>query len=262
VRWPLTYPAHPVHGFVLSDRFHELIGSLLELDERAAYPAAALRVAREAFLEQPEQPEGWPLDGIARGQPAAPEASAGLRDHLYSRAMRDLAAEWRVQFAALRYQGLDTVGHYNQRYTEPREFGDVSEDERRRRLQIIDRYYGYIDTEIGEALSALTRGDLLFVVSGFGMERPNAVKQFMGRLLGNPMSGTHERAPDGFLLAYGTDVEPGRHLRGSIVDVAPTVLYFLGLPVGRDMDGYARADLFRATFTAGRPIAFIPTHNR
>ena len=33
------------------------------------------------------------------------------------------------------------------------------------------------------------------------------------------MSGTHERAPDGFLLAYGTTVEPGRHQRGSIVDV-------------------------------------------
>ena len=65
------------------------------------------------------------------------------------------------------------------------------------------------------------------------------------------MNGTHERAPDGFLLAYGTVVEPGRHLRGSIVDVTPTVLDFLGLPVGRDTDGYARADLFKSTFTTG-----------
>jgi hypothetical protein len=76
------------------------------------------------------------------------------------------------------------------------------------------------------------------------------------------MSGTHERAPDGFLLAYGTVVEPGRHQRGAIVDLTPTVLYFLGLPVGRDMDGYARLDLFKKTFTTGRPMAFVPTHNR
>jgi hypothetical protein len=81
-------------------------------------------------------------------------------------------------------------------------------------------------------------------------------------VIGDPMSGTHERAPDGFLLAYGTHVQPGRRQRGSIVDVAPTVLYYLGLPVGRDMDGYARADLFRSTFTAGRPVAFVPSHNR
>jgi hypothetical protein len=46
------------------------------------------------------------------------------------------------------------------------------------------------------------------------------------------------------------------------VDVAPSVLYFLGLPVGRDMDGFARTDLFTQEFTADRPIAFIATHAR
>jgi predicted AlkP superfamily phosphohydrolase/phosphomutase len=138
----------------------------------------------------------------------------------------------------------------------------VSDDERRRRLQVIDRYYGYIDGEIGEAMAGLLPGDLLLVVSGFGMEPPNAVKRVIARVLGDPMSGTHERAPDGFLLAYGTTVEPGRHQRGSIVDLTPTVLYFLGLPVGRDMDGFARPDLFKSTFTTGRPIAFVPTHSR
>jgi hypothetical protein len=42
----------------------------------------------------------------------------------------------------------------------------------------------------------------------------------------------------------------------------PTVLYFLGLPVGRDMDGYARTDLFVPSFTSDRPITFIPTYDR
>jgi hypothetical protein len=254
VRWPLTYPAQALNGFILTDRFHDLLGSMLELDETAVYPAAALSIAREAFLQQQDLSEG-PLDG-AQG------ATARSRDGFYSAAMTRLREQWPVQFAALRYQGLDTVGHYYMRYTQPRELGDVSEDERRRRLQIIDRYYAYIDAEIGKALTSLAPNDLLLVVSGFGMQRPNVIKHLAGRVLGDPMSGTHEGAPDGFLLAYGTAVEPGRRQRGSIVDVTPTVLYFLGLPVGRDMDGYARPDLFRATFTAGRPIAFVPTHNR
>jgi hypothetical protein len=76
------------------------------------------------------------------------------------------------------------------------------------------------------------------------------------------LSGTHEGAPDGFLLAYGTTVGPGRYQRGSIVDVTPTILYFFGLPVGRDMDGYARADIFTRAFTTERPITFIPSHGR
>jgi hypothetical protein len=93
------------------------------------------------------------------------------------------------------------------------------------------------------------------------MQRVHPAKALLARLLGDPrMRGTHERAPDGFLVAYGSDVQPGRLPRGSVVDVTPTILYFLGLPVGRDMDGFARTDLFTTAFTAERPIAFIATH--
>jgi len=75
-------------------------------------------------------------------------------------------------------------------------------------------------------------------------------------------TSTHEPAPDGFLLAYGTAVAPGRKARASLADVVPTLLYYLGLPVGRDMDGYARTDIFRREFTIERPITFIPTYDR
>ena len=46
------------------------------------------------------------------------------------------------------------------------------------------------------------------------------------------------------------------------MDVVPTVLYFLCLPIGRDMDGYARTDLFQRRFTDEKPITFIPTYDR
>jgi predicted AlkP superfamily phosphohydrolase/phosphomutase len=260
VRWPLTYPVQPVRGFMLSDRFHELIGSFFELDDRAAFPPEAMPVVQRASAEFGSAAAG-PTAADRLGA-ATPEGSAANRDRFYSRAMRDLRESWPVQFVALRYQGLDTVGHHNLRYTQPRELGDVSEDERRERLQVVDRYYAFIDDEIGDAMGALEPGDLLLVVSGFGMQSPTIAKHLLARVLGDPMSGTHERAPDGFLLAFGSTVEPGRRQRGSIVDVTPTVLYYLGLPVGRDMDGYARADLFRASFAAARPIAFVPSHNR
>ena len=87
------------------------------------------------------------------------------------------------------------------------------------------------------------------------------LKRLAARILRDPdVTGTHEDAPDGFLLAYGTTIAPGRKPRGSIVDVTPTILYFLSVPIGRDMEGYARADLFLPSFTADRPITFIPSH--
>ena len=207
VRWPLTSPAQPLVGFVLTDRFHELVGSLRELDDSAGYPEEVLPIARRAYAEA-TLPDGAAVPVAARNATATPEASAGQRDRFYSLAMRELEATWPVRFSALRFQALDTVGHYNLRYTQPRDVTG-NEDDRRRRLQVVDRYYGDIDDEIGRQIGALVPGDLLLVVSGFGMESPSALKRLLARVLRDPMSGTHERAPDGFLLALRHDGRAG-----------------------------------------------------
>lgn len=261
VRWPLTYPAESVNGFIVSDRFHQLVGSIAEFD-RAASPPEILPVLQSAFSDP--DPGALAPSAIGGLPPAdVPEGSAMRRDRLYSSAMRDLSARMDPRFTALRYDGLDTVGHYYLSATQPRTFGDVPDEERRRLLQVIDGYYAFIDGELDGAAARMRPDDLLVVVSGFGMQPLDEVKRTIARLLGDPdFSGTHERAPDGFMLAYGTSVQPGRRPRGSVVDVAPTLLYFLGLPIARDMDGFARADLFTRAYTAERPIVFIPSYSR
>jgi predicted AlkP superfamily phosphohydrolase/phosphomutase len=260
VRWPLTYPAPRIPGFVVSDRFHELLGSMYEFDERVVSPPESLPAVRNAFAVATLEPGGT-MPGFD-GAGTSADATTLVKDRSYSRALTDLATPSPPRFAALRYLGIDAVGH---RYTgdvRPGVFGG-SDAARRRAEQALDRYYGFVDAEIGSLLSTLGGDDLLLVTSAFGMQRLNLVKRLAARVLGGEdLTGTHERAPDGFLLAYGSSVQPGRQQRGSIVDVTPTILYFLGLPVGRDMDGYARSDLFRRDFTAGRPIGYVPTYNR
>ncbi len=259
-RWPLTYPAEDVNGFIVSDRFHQLVRSIAEFD-RAASPREILADLEQTFAEPAPEMDLQPAFS-ERVAPGSPEASALQRDRLYSRAMGDLSARMPARLTARRYDGLDIVGHHYLRYTQPRTFRDVPEEERRRFALVFDRYYAFIDSELSAVLDTLSDGDLLLIVSGFGMQPVNPVKETIGRLLGDDdFSGTHERAPDGFLIAYGTTTEPGRRPRGSIVDVTPTVLYFLGLPVARDMDGFARADLFTRGFTDERPIVFIPSYS-
>ena len=258
VRWPLTYPAQPVVGFVLADRFHELIGSMFEFDHQGAYPPEVVAVAREPFSNE-LTPATRLTDDTAAD---AVDTRAAVRDGSYSSAMRLLRERWNPQVLALRYQALDPVGHRYWTAAQPRS-GEWSETDRRRGAQILERAYLAADAEVGTAIQSLAPEDLLLVVSGFGMQRLNPIKRVLDRAIGEgSMTGTHERAPDGFLLAYGAAVARGKHQRGSIVDVTPTVLYYLGLPVGRDMDGFARSDLFTPAFTAERPIAFIPTYNR
>ena len=258
VRWPLTHPAPPTRGFVISDRLHQATMSLTEFD-RAAQPfdvlkrVHALSVAGVPATEAGELPADF--------SPGGPETAAMERDLFYGTVARALRFEKDPRFFALRYTGLDTVGHYYLRYVGPAAARDLPDAERRRRAQVVESYYAFIDNEIGIVLDSMAQSDLLLVVSSFGMEPLNPVKRVVAGVMGDPaFSGTHERAPDGFLLAFGEAVAPGRPQRGSIVDVTPTILYFFGLPVARDMDGFARSDLFTREFTAERPVTFISSY--
>jgi predicted AlkP superfamily phosphohydrolase/phosphomutase len=261
VRWPLTHPAQPSAGFMVSDRLHEVTGSIAEYD-RAAYPSSALAEIQpfgDTALDR--APEGVYDAGFTAGQP---EQTALQRDLLYARVARALLAERDARLFALRYTGLDSVGHYYFRYAQATPPRGVPEEQRRRFEGVVDRYYAVIDAEIGRALDAMAPmapGDLFLVVSGFGMDPVGPAKRLLARVIGDAdFSGTHDRAPDGFLIAYGAAVQPGRPQRGSIVDVTPTLLYFFGLPVARDMDGYARADLFTPEFSAERPVSSVPSY--
>jgi predicted AlkP superfamily phosphohydrolase/phosphomutase len=258
VGWPLTHPAQSIAGFMVSDRLHEAARSITEFD-RAAQPQDALRTV-QAIASHPV--DGGDDPAIHAGfETHTPEALAFERDLFYARVARALNFERNPRLLALRYEGLDTVGHYYLRYVQPGGGRDVPEEVRRRYGSVFDSYYTFVDAEIGIALNALRAGDLLLVVSGFGMQPLNPLKSLFARVLQDPdYTGTHERAPDGFMLAFGTAVQPGRPQRGSIADVTPTLLYFFGLPVARDMDGFARSDLFTRDFTAERPVTFIPTY--
>ena len=252
VRWPVTYPAQPVLGFLVADRFHDAVGSMFEFDNRQRSHPKSCPSRGNRFRPPPRR---W-------SQPTTSTNRARCGIVSYSLTMQSLSARWTPQFTALRHQALDLAGHHHWSAAQPRSGGESDEQERRRSAQILERAYLAVDAEVGVAIQSLAPGDLLLVIGGFGMQRLHPLKRILGRVTGDSITGTHERAPDGFLLAYGTAVQPGRRQRGAIVDVTPTVLYYLGLPVGRDMDGFARSDLFTRAFTAERPIAFIPTHNR
>ena len=259
VRWPLTWPAQPLQGALISDEFHRASEIALALDEPGlTYPTGlASRLAGVGRPTVNSSPQALEPEHEAAG--TTPLAL----DRFYITLADAIAAETPARFTALRLQGLDIVGHYFLRYAMPQAFGDVSEEERGRYGRVFEQYYAYVDAELGRLLDRLEPGDLLLVVSPFGLEPLSLPKRLLERTLGDPnISGTHERAPDGFLLAFGSDVKPGRYPRGSVVDVAPTLLYYYGLPIGRDMDGFARTDIFTTAFSAERPIAYIPTYER
>ena len=233
---------------------------------------------RISCLDRSRPPD---VDGGAPSPKAHKQADAVLGesgpadDHLTALArdalLRDSAAEESAgterdesppQVFHLRLDGLNKVQAYFYMFRFPEEYGDIPQDRIERYGPVIERYYDYYDGLIGKFLTGLKEDEILVVYSPFGIEPLPLWKRFVDRLLGDPdVSAYHELAPDGVVFFYGKGVRKAKleePLR--IVDITPTLLYFLGLPVGRDMDGIVRSTVFGDDFIAENPIIYISSY--
>jgi hypothetical protein len=262
VNWPLTYPSRAPTGYIVSDRFDEAAASPLRLaDASAGDPTTAVDVARETFDAWQAKPWYEVLTTFTRDEVEPVDVNRARWDRAYADTAAELEEQFAPRFTAVRYEGLETFGLTYLRQAQPELFGDPRWTLPVR--PVLDRYYGYLDGEVGKAIRALAPGDLLLVVSGFGMEPNPLSKRLLARLQGERvLTGTHDSGPDGFLLAYGTNVATGQFPRGSVVDFAPTVLYYMGVPVGRDMDGFARTDLFLPTYGLEHRVKYVASHEK
>jgi len=90
-----------------------------------------------------------------------------------------------------------------------------------------------------------------------GEVRPSSEFVFIS----NRVSGEH--TDTAMLLIRGRRVLPGRQLsRGSVLDVAPTVLYLLGIPLARDLDGRLLEEAIDPSVLQQSPVTYIETYGR
>jgi predicted AlkP superfamily phosphohydrolase/phosphomutase len=267
VRFWGTHPPEHIKGFMLSHYFHllrktggadtlyppDLLG---EVQARAVAPedVDATMIGEFIDLSVTERPGvPWRRDLVERA--LAPDLT-------YQRAGHVLRAAYDPPFFATYFYGLDSVGHTFTRFADPERFGDVRPEERRRYGNVVDRYTAYIARSIGELVQGLRPGEILLVVSGYGMRPIPQWRRAFEALAGDPsMSATHADAPDGLLLAVGDGVRAGSALRrASVLDVAPTILYLMGLPVARDMEGRVLTEMLDEQFARAHPVTFIPSY--
>jgi predicted AlkP superfamily phosphohydrolase/phosphomutase len=265
-----THPAEHVQGFMLSNYFHllpkgsaERAAALYPGDLRAEVAARAVDprdvdpelLARLIDLQGPDPPDEARLRRELVERALAPDLT-------YLRAGQVLRAAYDPPFFATYFFGFDVVGHTFLRDARPEEFGDVNEDERRRYGPLLDRYAALLGEWLGEYAAELRPDEVMIVVSAYGMRPAPLWSRAASWLLGRTAaSGTHAGAPPGFLLALGAGIRPGAVAKGaSLLDVAPTVLYLMGLPVARDMEGRVLTEMLDEDFTRRHPVTFIPSY--
>jgi len=249
-----THPPETIRGFVVSPYFHLLRGD----PERAAgavfprdlLPEIAARVvgpldldpALLADLADAAAPPATPLDDPVL-QALARDAVAP--DLTYARAAGVLHKAYAPSLLVLSFHGYDVAAEDARRY------GRVL----RRYASLVERWVGEIERDLGP-------WDVLVVLSGHGLAPTPLWRRLVGTLTGTRVgAASHGEAPDGVLVVVGQGIRPGAiPANASVLDVAPTILYLMGLPVARDMEGRVLTEILEPAFARDNPVTFIPSY--
>ena len=269
VRFWGTHPPERVKGFMLSHTFHqptaaahasEVLHPPDLLNEAWARMVEPMSVPADLLAEfvdvsAPTAGRDWPWRRELVDRALAPDLT-------YQRAGSVLRAAYDPPFFATYFYGLEVVGHSFLRYAEPDRFGDVRPEEIRRYGRVVDRYASLLDDWVGGTLQGLKPGEVALVVSGYGMEPASLARRLLTPSpMGAPIGGIHVDAPDGVLLAFGDGIRPGATVAGaSVLDITPTILYLMGLPVARDMEGRVLTEMMDESFARAHPITYIPSY--
>ena len=264
-----TQPPESIHGFVVSPYFH-LLSRDPEKARAALHPRdllneVAARIVRAEELD-PGLVAGF-ADAPRAGSPLDPRLMALAEDALapdisYWRASEVLVAAYRPALFVIDFHGYDAAGHSFYSEAHPEAFGNVKPEDARRYGHVLERYLSLLGRFVSELEKGLEPGDVLVVVSAHGLEPTPLWRRLIGVLSGTDVAAaSHAAAPPGLLLAYGEGIRPGAVLAGaSILDVAPTLLYLLGLPVARDMEGRVLTEMLEPGYARDHPVTFIPSY--
>lgn len=272
VRWWGSYPADAIDGFVVSEYFHRQVRERFdpplprlthpdelseELSPLVVYPE---EIGDDVLADFVDLDVDLPDDSF----PWRAELARALADDMtHHRIGLRLRQEMRPEVFATYYFGLDVIGHYFTRYSRPDRFGDVSDAETRKYGRTVEAYYRYLDRLLGELIQSREPNEVVVVLSSHGMDPLPLARRVIERFKGNPhLSGYHEAAPEGLLIVNGPGIAGGARIENaSVLDIIPTLLYILGLPVGNDMPGSLLTEIFDEEILRNQPRTGISSYH-
>lgn len=283
VGWWATYPAERLdHGIIVSDAlgFHGFGSTGRTGDDRGKVepdllfprfdgmmpPEQQVQYAfASRFMDLPE--EEWERE---RYDPAvSPRRNPMSPIHLfqqyavtargYTDIFRALLAEDAYDLALCYYEQTDSFSHLFMKYQAPKlEWVDARGFERYGR--VVRAWYRYQDELLGELLAEIDLDTTaVLIVSDHGFKTGD--RRIRSERTVDIQKAHLDHEKEGVFLAAGPGFEPGARVSGaSVLDIAPTVLHYLGLPVGKDMDGKVLTAAFTAAHRDAHPIRYVASH--
>ncbi len=248
--WPRDYlDTIAKHLVTAADLPFEEVRPILHVD-RAAFEAARA----EVLHPPPAAPGGETRRAVQQPVALAISILTGTRNYAVIGA--DLAAR-RPDLTAVYFEGIDMMGHRFQHCLPPETPLCPAADYARFR-DAVTGFYEYQDRRLGEVLDAAGPGTTVMVVSDHGFRsgsvRPPDILPYTSE---QPVEW-HD--PEGIFLLAGPGARRGARLatRPTLFDIAPTLLYLLGLPADARMPGRVLEEAIEPDFLAAHPPRRIP----
>ncbi|MDX1999242.1 MAG: alkaline phosphatase family protein [Thermoanaerobaculia bacterium] len=264
-----TWPPEPVTGLVVSDRFLAPGSAARPPAPGFAHPASAEPWAREILTAVDRDTGEAALRGYLPWLSAADYAAAravakpyaepvsALREILVqTRTYHRLASEWvareRPDLAIVYFEGTDSLGHVFAPYAPPRR-PEISAADFDRFSGVPEHYFQELDGLLGDwRRVAEELGATLLIASDHGFHWGDGRPEALSSAAAATAASWHRR--EGIFLAWGpgSTAVPARG-RGSIDQVAATLLALLGLPPGQ---GLAAPPLAEVAAVSDAPVDY------
>jgi len=272
VGWLVTWPAEPTNGFIVSSYLpyvynwstgRPLKGTIVAGIPKQTFPEALI----DSLGADKVKPEDLPRDAVSRfydpdrvGTLSSDdrECVEGFLwslacDETYRRIGLHLYKDYPVDLFAIYFGGVDVASHRFWKFAHPdaMDYG-VGKDEAAVLGGVIDAYYVFVDGLLGEYMDRLGPDTTLVVLSDHGF-KPVLFP-------GKPTTSGHHRM-EGILALYGRGVRGGAHIdRAGLLDVLPTILRLLDVPIARDLEGTVLEQALDPAFARRHPAQAVDTY--
>lgn len=236
--WWATWPAPERAGIVISDRatLRLDVGGALDAEIAPSALWDELRTVWPDLRDEARRRAAEAFAGVA--EPAGAALRRGAEQDLIQLAFAKRIAGRAGDLLAIYLPGLD-IAQYGL-VSGPTAAG-LPASAMEARVEALERYYVVLDGLVREFLDADHTRRLRVLLTDAGRSRT--------------------RGPGVFALT-GDVARPGARAAATGPDIAPTLLYVLGLPVSEELSGRVLGDLLSPTFVAAHPVRTTPTFGR
>lgn len=254
VGWMVTWPAQEVNGYLVSDYVQYETEKRIKLDHQT-YPEDLFEEIDELRVVKAEMTDDavahiFPVDRTAEQMGIEPWRKDYAKmifatDETFRRVALYIN-EKGVDFLAVYFNGVDSMCH---------NLWDQSKNREHPLSDVINNYYIWIDGVLGQFMELVDDRTLLVVCSDHGFYGPRRAED------GSLLLGVYMHGQYGIVGFMGRGIRAGSRIADAgIMDITPTILYALGLPVARDMRGRVLTGAFEPEFLRNNPVEFIPTY--